>query len=417
MGGGGVLRAVKFCKYLPQFNWQPWVLSVKEHDTTATDYTFFDALSETRIYYTFSIDLPIIYKKLTKKNMSTQDKPAGGDKKSKFELSNRFKKFIDNYILIPDSRVGWIPFALYEGIKICKREKIDLIFSTGGPWTNHLIGMGLKKLLKLPWIADFRDHWTTNPFAYYTSQNRKFVEECLERKILQKADKIVTTTCSIANELNQKYEDIEKEKFVLIRNGFDREDFVGVKTKRKDGFNIIHAGNFYAKRTPKFFLQALKSLLSENRLPDSALNVNFIGEVNDETKKIIHSLRLEKVVKCSGSVPHTDSIKSMIGSDVLLLIIGTEESECPGKIFEYLAAKKPILSLSGKGELSSILSEFDHVTIVGLDDINKIKSAIHDLYLKKNSSQLNIDFSVNPIRKFDRKELTNQLASLFDRCV
>ena len=417
MGGGGVVRTLKFCKYLPYFGWSPVVLTVKEHDAEFIDNNLFNEIPETIVYNSFSIDLPLIYKRLIPIKHKNICKLPYEIRNNRLSYENRFKKFIDDFFLIPDSRVGWIPFALHRAIKICRKEEINLIFSTGGPWTNHLIGLGLKKLTKLPWVSDFRDSWTTNPFTNYSINGRRRIEEGLERLVLRKSDKIITTTSSIMNELKNKYLDIEENKFQLIRNGFDRNDFCGLNTQIKNGFNIIHAGNFYSKRTPKFFLVALKKLLAESKISRSNIKVNLIGTVDNNTRKMIKSEKLEDIVQCSGNVSHAQSIKLMVDSDLLLLIVGTEESECPGKIYEYLAAQKPILSLSGKGEISTILKEFEHVTIASPKDVDQIKDAIYDHYLKKQTCDLKVNSNVDSIQRFDRKELTYQLSKLLNQLI
>jgi len=417
MGGGGVIRTLKFCKYLPRYNWTPVVLTVNEHDTDFVDYSLSKEIPETIVYSTFSIDLPLIYKRLNKgkkNNFYTHYDDIGS---SELILTDWLKKAVDDFILIPDSRVGWIPFALRRALKICKNEKIDLIYSTGGPWTNHLIGLALKKITKMPWIADFRDAWTTNPFTLYPNKIRKTIEEKLEKYVLKLSDRIITVNLSIGRELKNKYKDIAKEKFVIIRNGFDKNDFDGVTPKNKSGFNILYTGNIYGKRTVKVFLFALKELLIEGKLSETSLNVNFVGTVDDKTKQIVDSLNLNNVVKYSSNVPHFKSIQFLAEADLLLLIVGIEKYECPGKAYEYLAAKKPILSLSGNGEISNILKEFNHVTIVSTNNLNEIKSAIYDLYKKYQSGDLIVNTNGELIRRFDRKELTNQLASIFNQLV
>ena len=417
MGGGGVFRVLKFCKYLPRFNWLPVVLTVKEHDAESFDETLLKEIPEAQIYKTYSVDLPLFYKKyLKKKRKKGSDTPTAGADRSR-GVFNAIKQFVDNFILIPDSRIGWIPFAVYKGFKIWKKDGVDLIFSTGGPWTNHLIGLLLKLLTQLPWVADFRDPWTQNLIFDYPFRLRKTLEEQMEKCVLSKADWIVTATHSIANDLQDKYPGIDREKFVTIRNGFDSDDFSDIKVEKMNGFNITHTGNFYLKQSPKYFLQALRELLDENRVPKINIKVNFVGVLDKRSKEIIRSLRLDSVVRCIGIVPHNRSIQWMCSSDILLLVVSDERTIVTSKVYEYMMANRPILALSGEGEASNLLKRTDMAIIVSSRNVKEIKNAIYNLYLKKQAGRLVVAPNFSFIRKFDRKKLTRQLSTLFDKCI
>jgi hypothetical protein len=415
MGGGGVLRVLKFCKYLPQFNWDPIVLTVKQHDTDFFDKNLFSDIPLTEVHKTNCIDIPIIYKKyLSLASIKNKNKNLNAELKGN---QNIVKKLADNLILIPDSRIGWIPFALSTGMRICRNADVDLIFSTGGPWTNHLIGAMLNSITKLPWIADFRDSWTENSFTVYPFRSRKKVEEKMEKYVLINADSIVTATHSISKELMFKYPKIEIKKYSVITNGFDSEDFTISNKTVSNGFSIIHTGNFYGDRTAKYFLLALRELKKENFFLRNGIKVKFVGEVNKNEKNRIESFGLKNIVKCLGCLPHQECIQLLVESNILLLIVGNENSEVTGKVYEYMAAKRHILALTGKGEVTDILRKTGMATIVNSTDVGEIKNAIERLYVLSKKNDLATKYNKNFINKFDRKNLSSKLAALFYKTI
>ena len=417
MGGGGVIRIVKFCKYLPQFNWNPIVLTVREHDSDHLDENLFSDLMQTNVSKTYSIDLPLIYKKLTKFNSADDGKSCNIDKSIRTNYKNIMKKIVNNFIFIPDSRIGWIPFAYFKGLKMCKDDRIDLIFSTGGPWTNHLIGAMLKKTTRLPWVTDFRDSWTEDPFTLYPFRLRKRLEEKLEKYVLLKSDSVISATHSISQELISKYPEVSNRKYFVVTNGFDGEEFCQTKKHKKNGFLITHTGNFYGNRNAKYFLIALKKLLDENSILQDEIKVNLVGIVNKKDKNLISKLNLSHTVKCLNSVSHEKCIKLLAFSDLLLLIIGTEKSEVTGKVYEYMAAKKHIFALTGKGEVTNILERSGNATIVGSKNVAEIKNALYSIYMKHKSNDLTENYNSSFVNKFDRKNLTFELTTIFNQVV
>jgi glycosyltransferase involved in cell wall biosynthesis len=417
MGGGGVFRVAKFCKFLPEYRWHPIVLTVKEHDTEHIDAKLLTEVRKATIYKTAAIDLPLIYKKIAAGNDHPARRNPAYRERSDSHFLLKIKKVINDFLLIPDSRVGWIPFAVFNGFKICKKEKVNLIFSTGGPWTNHIIGLLLKFATKLTWTADFRDNWTQDPFTEYPTNFRRKIEEKLEKWVLKKADKVITTTQSIRDDLLKQCGKHENPKFNIIRNGYDREDFINLKFTTPSKFTITHTGNFYARRTPKYFLKAVRSLIDDSLVSKDGIKVKFVGAPSRESLDLIKNMGLGNVVECTGSISHERSIQTMCDSDLLLLIIGTEQSECTGKVFEYLATNKHILSLSGVGELSKLLNEFSNITTVDPYNVEDIKSAVYHLYLQKESDGLSGNSRHSSIKKYERKKLTSQLSHIFDKCL
>ena len=264
MGGSGVQRTVKFAKYLPSFGWHPIVLTVSNPPLNESDYSYLKELpEEVKVYrapdfgsYYFNSPRkePIIeaVSYLTLKNKNKGNK-----------LVNYMKSVMDSLVFIPDRSVGWMPLALNKGARIIRKLKINLIYSTSDPFTDHLIGFILKCLSGKPWIADFRDPWTINdsykqPFSWRNRINKE-----LEFLFLRKADKVIVTCGSLIDEFQLMYPSIGLDKFVEITNGYDSTDFEGLITEEISNSKLVIAvsGRFYSRKNfPLGVLCALKEL-------------------------------------------------------------------------------------------------------------------------------------------------------------
>ena len=161
--------------------------------------------------------------------------------------------------IIPDAQVLWMPFAILKGISVIKKEKIDVLYTTGNPFSTHLTGVFLKMLLSKPLVVDFRDPWVTGEYRIWENKFRKKIEGILEKFVIKYADKVISTTELMTLDFANTYPNEPADKFVTITNGFDPDDFNGIFTKRTyKKFTITYAGTLYAGRQdPKDFFTAL----------------------------------------------------------------------------------------------------------------------------------------------------------------
>ena len=422
MGGGGVTRIVKFCKYLPYCNWKPIALTVKNFDIPLHDTTLLKEVCKTRIHRTHAIDLALVYNKTIKGRKRKKHSFVCNDVKKESGLTDIIKKVVHNFIFIPDSRIGWLPFAVHKGLRISQKENIDLIFSTGGPWTNHLIGYLLKVFTKIPWIADFRDPWTENVLFPYSSGLKKIIDEKLEKAVVLKADKIITTTDSIANDLKTKHLQKNSQKYYTITNGYDGEEFQNPTTSHssKNGkFIMAYTGNFYSLRTPKYFLKALALLFKEKPLMSKDIEVIFAGHWENYDAKKIKELNLDKVIKYIGFVSRPQVISLLSSCNVVLHIDANELKYIYAlKIFDYFASNKPILALIPKDGIAFELIKSTQTGVaVDPENIIEVKEEILRLYRQFKHGELEYNPDISAVRQFDRKRLTESLSTIFDQTI
>lgn len=415
MGGSGVQRTLKFCKYLPQFGWQPIVLTVNSRPQNERDATLLEELPKlVRIHRTSFLDLYVIFRWAKQslgqgKNPGWFENARNGDARAMWYTSIR--RFIEAWVFIPDSYIGWFPFALAKGYNLVRRLGIDVIYSSSDPFTDHLIAYCLKKLLGKPWIADFRDLWTQETFYQHVSFFRQRLDDQLERTFLASADRIIVASYPMVDFFLRKHPSVERAKFLEITNGFDPDDFQGLRAVRNlKHFRITFTGRFSLEKSFSLpFLKAIRELVNENLELATRLKVVLVGYLGERERQLIKRLSLEQFVDDVGYVSHRRSVELLHESDVLLLTNNpgpAREVYYTGKLFEYLAARKPILALTEDGVAAQLVRRTNAGVVVPPHDVKAIKQAIVALY-----EQPNIQPEPRPwLRNFERKVLTQSLA-------
>jgi len=391
-GGAGVQRPLKFVKYLPDYGWLPIVLTVKPQA-----YPLIDESMEREIPPSVKvIRAPALL--LPKK------------------LPWRVRNFIARWLLIVDQQLGWLPFAIHQGLRIINSENISAIYTTSAPYTSHLIGLWLHKLTGTPWIADFRDPWIRNFSRSFPTRFHLKIALRLEETVCRNADSITVVSAPMRDMLLEYHG--KCGNIHIITNGYDAADFSDVDTSVTNSlsaFTIVYTGSFYKHRLrPDTFLEGLRNTLNAYHID---VNVIFAGNISARVSRLITALGLSEVVTITGYLPHHRSIEYLMGADVLLLIIGPgpgSEAVFTGKIFEYLAAGKPILALVPPGPAADLIREAQAGVIVPPDDVEAISAAILELYDKWKRGDLRFKPRMDIISRFERRRLTGLLAELLD---
>lgn len=419
ISGSGVQRVVKFAKYLPKFGWEPIILTVKSAIFSAYRLSPLDELNKgIKIFRTYFIDFLKIKKKIAGEGtiMPSYDsgyKAAKIQKKS--GLLNFFLKFFNQYFLVPDDKIGWIPFAVKEGLKIIKEENIDLIYTTGDPFSVFIIGYLLKKFTGKKWIVDYRDSWTDfSLYGPFRGNLRKKTEVFLEYHILKNVDKIISVSPLINEKLQSRYHRINKNKYEFLSNGYDVNDFYEIKKERvKDcRFVITYTGIFDGMRSPEMFLIALKELLNKNNELKNNVEVRFIGvSLNENINEMIEKHNLKNIVKFLGYKEHEECIKEIVNADVLLLIQNYNNLEAySGKIFEYLHTGNPILGIvPPEGCAGKLIRETNAGIVIKENNVEEIKKAIKELYYNRGTNP-----DREKINEYSRYKLTEKLVLILN---
>ncbi|MHA6247654.1 glycosyltransferase family 4 protein [Pontibacter sp. CAU 1760] len=348
-GGPGVQRGLKFCKYFPQFGVQPTVLTVDEKQAS---YPLLDPTFEKEVpnglplHRTDTTEPFEYYKKLSGK----KEIPFSGfaNQKGKDTVVDKLFKFVRGNLFIPDARVGWNRHAIKKAAELLQQGNFQAIITTSPPHSTQLIGLKLKKKYNLPWIADLRDPWTN--IHYYDQLHHtalaKRLDEKYERQVLEQADAIIVTSEDTKRLFLNKPISINRKKIHVIPNGYDEDDFTFPSQPPKNELLITYTGTITETYNIDVFLKALAHVMSVH--DEINYKLRFVGQVSEGVKKRIGQAGVEGITEYIPYVPHDKAIQYLMQSTVLLLAIADVDAvyaNVPGKLFEYLAANKPIICL------------------------------------------------------------------------
>ncbi len=346
-GGAGVQRWLKFSKYMPEYGWQPYVLTV---DPDYAEYPAIDHSLEkdinplVRIYKTRAVN----YFRLAKKKGSSV-KAAAGFATGGNSFKSKIARFIRGNFFIPDPRKGWNRFAVEKAAELIRSEGIEYIVTTSPPHSTQLIGLKLKKQFPdIKWICDLRDPWTDIYYykKFYPTALPGLIDKKYEKAVFQNADLISMAGNHISQAKIIKYK-LDKNKLFLLLNGFDEEDFPDIIINKPSVFTITYAGSISEQYPVSGFVRAVKKILSLQK----EIRINFIGHVNQEMVNNILNELPSSAVQFTPYLDHKEAITQMMNSHMLLLIIPDHEknkSIIPGKLFEYIRTGNPILSIGPK---------------------------------------------------------------------
>lgn len=404
VGGSGVQRSVKFAKYLPQFGWEPVVLTRDDGKMTLRDESLLKELPPgMEIIRTRAYDLTVLPGLLSK---------AG--------------KFIAWKILIPDGEVLWMKNAVPKCLDRIKKGDIKAVYTTSYPYSDHLMGLEIKKHFPdLFWLADFRDEWTNNPYLIDNPhrQSRMKKERELESEVLEKADVLVTNTPVMKRNFVRLNPGLDLEnRMHVIPNGFDTEDFenLAYDKARNSRFTLTYTGALYGRRKPDLFLKAVGDLVQKDIINKEKILIRFIGSFKPgDLQKLIDSCGLEGAVEMAGYMDHEQCLRRMMESDALLLLEGGgpgSEAFYTGKLFEYIQTGKPILAVIPENGAAAELIRSTRTGIVcDWPDVEAIGRGFADLYYSWESNKCIIDPDRDEIARYDRKTLTGSLADLLNK--
>ncbi len=416
-GGPGVQRWLKFVKYLPDFGWIPTVFIPENPSYPIVDETLEKEVSDdleiikTKIWEPYQ--LAEIFGKDNKKFKAGQfDVGKNQSWKSKLSI------WVRGNFFIPDARVFWIKPSVRYLKKYLKENQFDAFVTTGPPHSMHLIGLEIKKEFPdLKWIADFRDPWTE--ISYYKhlklTKSADQKHRNLEHKVFEIADITLTTSFSDAENFRRK-----GANAFCITNGFDRNEIdekIKVENDEKvqnSKFTLSYIGVLEQLRNPEVLWKVLDELVYENEEFKNKFQLKFVGRIDDMILNEIERSSLKKSIKNLGYLSHSEANLEMQSSDLLLITNFPDESSkgiIPGKIFEYLATGKQIISFGPKeSDVKKILEETNSGKHFSYDDESELKTFL----LKKfNDWKLgNLHSQTQNIEQFSRKNLTKKLTEL-----
>ena len=405
-GGPGVQRWLKFVKYFRDFGVEPVLYIPENPHYPLLDESFLQDIPNDLKIYRHNIKEPyriaaIFSSKKTKRISS------GIIQTKNQSFLEKALLWIRGNLFIPDARKFWVKPSVSFLKDVLEKEGIDTIITTGPPHSVHLIGYYLKQAKSLKWIADFRDPWTT--IGYHeklklTSYAEKKHKQ-LESDVLNTADKIIVTSTTTKHEFKQ----LTNKPIKVITNGFDGDMAVSVGLDSK--FTLAHIGSLLSGRNPKNLWKVLSDLVNENIDFKNALQLRFIGVVSEEILASLADLGLQDFIEIVGYVSHQEALSYQKSSQVLLLVeIDSQDTIgiIPGKLFEYMAAKRPILGVGPVNwEVADIVNKTETGRIFDYADDIALKNVLLSWFQDYQKGELLI--SSGSIEQYSRRELTRKL--------
>lgn len=427
----GALRPQKFVKYLPEFGWQPYVLTIKERFIDKRDDARLADVKQAEIcradYWRtplkFLLDLRDSFRIGAKRpTLKADDSPNSSGQtpaKSAKSLFSSLKNFLVLLNWLPDDKINWVIPATIAGYRIIKRNKIDCIVASLPPHTDGIIGMLLAKLTGVRLVLDMRDPWMLSarpPDSPDTLLHYK-LDSFLERMVFTSADSFVVTTARFENYLRDVR---KKDRVFTIPNGYDETDFAALSRSRTDSkFVITYLGTIYLERSPRATLAAVRQLIDDKVIDRQDIQVRFVGDVISDGARNIEQLskkyELDDVVMIQGMIPYPAALQEMVDADVLLLLAPNQPYQIPAKAFDYIGAKRPILALTEDGATADLIKTVKVGKIVGPEDVDGIKAAITEFYQEwKNVSLFN---EGSDSERFARRQLTCEFANVLNEMI
>lgn len=407
LGLSGVQRTLKFTKYMSRFGWEPTVITTGNVAYFAHDFSLLKEAEDVgvKIIRTEAFDVNSILGKQFK----TVSMPKEFIRKTLSRLSKA--------IFIPDNKNSWAKKAYKAAKELLQKEKFDIIFVSVPPYSGFITAAKLKKEFNIPLFVDYRDLWLGNHFAFYPTPYHRYKHKKLEYKALRSVEKVIAINRKIKEKILLSYPFLSFNDVMIIPHGFDPADFQSKveKIESSKKMKLTYAGIFYENITPVYLLKAFKQLSIER--PDIAANIEleFIGHLRKENKKLISELGLNEFVRDHGYLDHKETVNRIKGSDVLWLMIGNiknADTISTSKLYEYIGTRKTILGCVVEGTAKNTLQEYGAAIITQPDDIKEIKDAIihvHELYQQNKLPIPNEEF----VMKHDRIALTEQLTKAF----
>lgn len=399
-GGPGVQRSVKFCKYLPQVGWHPTVWAADPLDGFPQDDSLIDDVPDGVTVLRSS------YGTGSARNMSLWGRVRNLLGESLMDPGNH-----------PDELIGWARQSVHAVRRLVEERRIDAVYSTFSPGSNHWLGMQIQRATGLPWIADFRDLWTDDYRYAPRSAQQRTADRALEQEILEAADAVIGVSPRQTAILSSHVPH-ELRKFVTITNGYDPDDFQGMDRRRTDDgqWVVAHVGRLDRWRACDAWFDGLREFVQSNPEARTRSVVKVMGHVSREVRDRLNETGAVCCYEPYGS--HREAIQEMHDADALLLLVPdgpNADSVIPAKLFEYLASRRPILVIGPLGgECQHIVNDVQAGRAVNFNG-REVARALGEMFKEWKGGQGAVRRSSAALDAFSRRAHARQLADVLDR--
>lgn len=429
LSGSGVFRSIKYAKYLPELGWNTTVISADKpprgwdyRDDSMVD-EIPDCVDVTRIEDEINTAETL---SISAEQLSEVFNFLGGvlvEKKEAIDILNeklKTKEGAHAMIQFPCSCLCWAWKVVKHIEANMDINKFSVIYTTTGPLSSHLVGYYLKKKYGIPWVADYRDLWTDNPYGQFSlADTTHRLLYYLEEILMKYADSNIFVEESVIDKYTTRL-GMPKDRFKGITNGYDESDFsaLNYNIKPTNKFTINYSGLLYTKQhdiSPILF--ALKELIKEGKIDLDNIRFRVVGQGSEKfNEEVADCFGVSSILEQTGYVSHKEALQANVDANMLLHLVGSDEKfklVHTGKFFEYLRSGKPVLAIAPPGGVvDNILTSTGHGKAFLSTQIQAIKDMILQEYVSWLSSEENTFLHSPLIKVFERKYLTTKLADV-----
>lgn len=417
-GGSGVQRWLKFVKYLRGNGWEPIVYTPENPECPSIDESLSSDIPEGVTIVRQPIREPYsLYKRFTGQKKNARIGTGFMSENKKPRLAEKISVWIRGNLFIPDARRFWIRPSIRYLKTWLKSHPVDSIISTGPPHSMHMIALGIHKAVHIPWIADFRDPWTESDIYedLMLTQQADRKHHRMERMVIEQATRVVVVTQTLKNIYEKRY----NRKIDMIPNGYDPMDFETESIETDPTFTLTHVGSMVRSRNPEILWEVLAGLCKENDTFRSLLKIKLVGKTDIAIFDSISQAGLDSFVEKIDYLPHDKVIRYEKKAALLLLVlnrVSTVHTFIPAKIYEYMAAGRPVLCIGPTDtDSAATLRECRAGETVDFDDESRLRTVIENNFNQFQAGKLSVDSK--KIERYSRKNLAAEIASVLDEIV
>ncbi len=403
-GKASIHWPLNIIKFLPEFGWQPIVLTVDEDTFSAKDESLLKKIDPAlKVYKSKAFEPFNLYKKFIGKKKDEQLVASETISLTNKSITHRISIWIRMNLFIPDARIGWYFSGIKKGKEIFNQENVDAIVSVGPPHSVHLIGLALSKKFHKSFFPVFIDPWVD--IVYYKNFKRSkitlAIDNHLEKKVIENSTASIFVTETMKNDYVKKYPSAIEKSHVLYW-GYNEEEFENLESKQQEGEEIIlHAGNIFDFQDIPQFWKRVKKEIDNGR----NLRLKFIGTVSPGIKNSIEKAGLINYTEYVGFLPYKIMLNELMNASYLL-VCSTEPRHVPGKLFEYLRTGKPIIAFGNDNEeVKQILEDTNAGMMFRYDEDGGRVFEISRDYITNRYK----------IKKFNREEVARELSDILTK--
>ena len=419
VAGVGIERTLKHVTYLPDHGWRPVVVAPANPGYRLVDPATLELVpAGAEVHRAFSVEpahLRTAAGRLLRRGSAGQrgEAPSVARRGGLRGVAEATWRAYVELAWFPDEQVGWVPGAIAAGIAADGEDRVAAIYSSGPPWSSHLVAAAIQGLSSLPWVADFRDPWIGNAYAAPLPAPHRAAHAWLERAVVERARATVFASAGVRDEYARRYPALA-DRFVTIHNGYDLDDVAAVSRSARgdDGlYRIAYTGSIQGAAEARLLVDGLELLLE--RRPDlrDRLRLQLVGWLSPAAEAAAGDrlAALAPMIERIGQQPKPEALRVVRDADAALVLLADEpgrEHVPSAKLFDYLGLDKPVLAVAPEGEVRRILAELGWG--VGADpDPDGFASGVERLLASPAP-----DRPADPHRRFERRELSRRLADL-----